>query len=209
MSTTIEPLNQTIALPGCTLSPTALVFNGEPTDEDLTSIGLSLQRIEGCKAWWWGDFLVKQEKRHGEHYTKQYAEITGLEPQTLRRYKMVAKYFDPLRRRNDLSWNHHLEAMLADSSSTRTGQKWIDKAADENLSVPRLRAAIRLSKRDPRLDDNTKPPEETYSEVLMFNRWCRKMLPKAGEFSQERATAILDDLREAVQLLDSLKRIAE
>ena len=209
MTTTIEPLNQTIALPGCTLSPTALTFSGEPTDEDLAAIGMSLQRIEGCKAWWWGDFLVKQEERHGEHYTRKFAEITGLDPVSLRRYKMVAKFYKPLHRCNDLSWTHHLEAMLANTESEREGKKWIEKAKAENLTVPRLRAAIRYAKRDPRLDDHTKPPEETYSEVLMFNRWCRKMLPKTGGFSRERAAAILDDLREAVQLLDTLKRIVE
>jgi hypothetical protein len=208
MTTSLEPLNQTIVLPGCTLTPTSLVFNGEPTDEDLTAIGMSLQRIEGCKAWWWGDFLLKQEERHGEHYSQRYAEVTGLEQQTLRRYKMVAKFFEPLRRRNDLSWNHHLEAMLANTNSVKEGQEWLAKAEEEKLPVSRLRAAIRKSKRDPKIDDTTKPPEETYSEVISFNRWSRGMLPKAESFSKERAAAILADLQEAVQLLDTLKKLA-
>ena len=114
MSTTIEPLNQTIVLPGCTLTPTSLVFNGDPTDADMAAIGLTLQRMEGCTAWGWGDYLLKQEERHGEHYAKQYAVVAGLEPQTLRRYKMVAKFFEPWHRCNDLSWTHHLEAAGAD-----------------------------------------------------------------------------------------------
>lgn len=207
-TTTLEPLNQTIALPGCTLTPTALQFNGDPSDEDLTAIGLSLQRIEGCKAWWWGDFLLKQEERHGEHYTQRYAEVTGLEPQSLRRYKMVAKFFEPLRRRNDLSWNHHLEAMLANSESKKESQKWLSKASDEKLPVPKLRAAIRYAKRDPKMDDHTKRPEETYSELLSFNRWTRKMLPKVESFSKERAEAILDDLQEAITFIKAVQERA-
>lgn len=206
MTTAIEPLNQTIALPGCTLTPTALEFIAEPSDEDMAAIGMSLQRMEGCKAWWWGDFLLKQEERHGEHYTQQYAEIAGVEPQTLRRYKMVAKFFEPLRRRNDLSWNHHLEAMLANSTSVREGEQWLEKARTEKLAVPRLRAEIRKAKRDPQLDDNSKPPAESYCEVLAFNRWARTTLPKIESFSKARAQAIIDDLKEAIAFIDALRR---
>lgn len=206
MSTTaLEPLNRTIALPGCELTPTALVFSGDPSDADMASIGLTLQRMEGCKAWWWGDFLLKQEERHGEHYTRQYAEITGLDPQSLRRYKMVASFFKPLHRCNDLSWTHHLEAMLSDSTSLKEGEQWLNKAREEKLPVPKLRAAIRKSKRDPKLDDHTKPPDESYSEVLAFNRWSRQMLPKVEKFSKERAEAILNDLQAGAQFIEALK----
>lgn len=205
---TLEPLNQTIALPGCTLTPTALVFSGEPTDADLASIGLSLQRIEGCKAWWWGDFLLKQEERRGEHYTQRYAEMTGLDPVTLRRYKMVASFFKPLHRCNDLSWTHHLEAMLANGQSTEEGIGWLEKAAEENLTVPKLRAAIRMAKRDPDLDDDSRPPEETYTEALAFNRWSRKMLPKVEAFPKERARAIVDDLQAAIAFIDAVQKRA-
>jgi len=206
MSTaTLEPLNQTIALPGCRLTPTSLEFTGDPSDEDMAAIGLTLQRMEGCKAWWWGDFLVKQEERHGEHYTQQYAELAGLEQQSLRRYKMVAKFFKPLHRCNDLSWTHHLEAMLANTTSVKEGQQWLEKAQEEKLPVPKLRSAIRKAKRDPKLDDSTKPPSESYSEALAFNRWSRTMLPKVETFSKERAQAVLEDLKEAIAFLEAVR----
>jgi hypothetical protein len=70
------------------------------------------------------------------------------------------------------------------------------------------RSAIRHAKRDPSLDDHSKPPEETYSEALAFNRWARKMLPKVESFSKELATAILDDLREAVEFIEAVKQQA-
>ena len=209
MSTaTLEPLNQTISLPGCTLTPTSLELIGEPTDEDMAAIGLSLQRMEGCKAWWWGDFLIAQEKRRGEHYTRAYSELTGIDLQTLRRYKMVASFFKPLHRCNDLTWTHHLEAMLANTTSLEEGEKWLEKAREEKLPVPKLRAAIRWSKRNPALDDNSKPPEESYHEVLAFNRWSRKMLPKVGSFPKTRARAILDDLKEADAFMEAVKQRA-
>jgi len=209
MSTeTIEPLNQTISLPGCKLTSTSLQFTGELSDENMACIGQTLQRMEGCKAWWWGDFLTKQELRHGEHYTQKYAELAGLEPQSLRRYKMVANFFTPLHRSNVLSWTHHLEAMLADSSSVEEGKKWLRKAEEENLTVPKLRAAIRKSKRDPHLDDGSNAPIESYSEVLAFNRWSRSMTRKVDTLTKQRAQAILMDLREAVALIETLRRKA-
>jgi hypothetical protein len=98
--------------------------------------------------------------------------------------------------------------MLADSSSVEEGKKWLRKAEEENLTVPKLRAAIRKSKRDPHLDDDSNAPIESYSEVLAFNRWSRSMTRKVDTLTKQRAQAILMDLREAVALIETLRRKA-
>lgn len=210
MKDALEPLNQTIALPGCTLTPTSLQFDGEPTDEQLTQVGLSLQRMETCRLWWWGDFLLALENRKGEHYTEQYADMAKLSRGMLKHCKMVSRFFKPCNRLHDLSWTHHHEAMLAvgTAGALEDANDWLELAQEKELKVSQLRKEIRLSKRDPQViadaESDPGPPPERYVDVPAFARWCRQMHTKVADFPPRRALAILNDLRFALVFIDAL-----
>lgn len=114
------------------------------TDQDRwLEIGKALQRFTEASQWWWGDWsLFGADKAYGE-IGEQAADI-GINEQTLRHYRKVARAFELCRRRHNLSWAHH-EAVLGLSDHSKQ-DKMLARAEAENWSVADLRARVRHDK---------------------------------------------------------------
>src|SRR4051794_37112073 len=76
--------------------------------DEWAAVGKRLARVSSASAWALGDWLVFGECAYGHRYRAALA-ITDLDYQTLRNYAWVARTFDVSRRRDSLSFQHHLE----------------------------------------------------------------------------------------------------
>jgi hypothetical protein len=104
-------------------------------------VGRRLGGISRCNQWWLGDWVRYGSEQWGERYT-QAAKITGYDPRSLANMASVSGAFDLSRRRDDLTWSHHVAVAGLPTSSQ---EAWLDKAAAENLSVADLRTELRAA----------------------------------------------------------------
>jgi len=104
-----------------------------------TDLGIRLARYANGTAWWLGDWMVFGRHKYGRRYRDALA-ATGLDYQTLRNYAVVARRFEPSRRREDLSFHHHAEVCKLDD---QTQDYWLDVASAHRWSRNELRRRIR------------------------------------------------------------------
>ncbi|MFF8957562.1 LmbU family transcriptional regulator [Streptomyces sp. NPDC014894] len=104
-------------------------------------IGDQIVSVADSSAWWIGDWLVFGQEQYHDRY-KHAMKETSLDYQTLRNYAWVARKFEPSRRRDALTFQHHMEvaALSADDQ-----EHWLDFAVRLGWSRNELRKQIRAS----------------------------------------------------------------
>jgi hypothetical protein len=116
------------------------------------SVGEYLVLVADSSAWWIGDWLVYGSTRYPDRYQKALAE-TSLDYQTLKNYAWVARKFVPARRREGLSFQHHVEvAALCE----REQDLWLDMAEKLRWTRNQLRTNIRTSRTGSSLPPGTR-----------------------------------------------------
>lgn len=104
-------------------------------------VGRRLGGVSRCNQWWLGDWVRYGSEKWGEKYT-QAAKITGYDPRSLANMASIAAAFDSSRRRDDLTWSHHVAVAAL---PVREQDSWLDRAAAEGLSVADLRTELRAA----------------------------------------------------------------
>ncbi len=123
---------------------TALLLPLDLTMEAWRRLGEQIFLISDSSAWWLGDWLNYGEKRYPDRY-KNAIEETSLNYQTLRNYAWVARRFSVSRRRDRLSFQHHLTvAALTEPDQDR----WLNLAEESRWSVKELRKRLRETAED-------------------------------------------------------------
>jgi N6-adenosine-specific RNA methylase IME4 len=102
------------------------------------AIGETLRSIERNVMWWIGDWLRYGERTYGETYT-QALETTDYSYQTLRTATYVSGRFELFRRRNNLSFAHHLEVAALEPDAQ---DELLDAAAAHGWSRNDLRGEV-------------------------------------------------------------------
>lgn len=95
---------------------------------------------------WLADTLVATEGTW-KVTIKDLAEAAGVAPGALRIAKLTCRRIPLLRRRNTLSWTHHVEVASACEDLEQI-EEWLTLAETEHLSSRQLRARIRASRRE-------------------------------------------------------------
>ena len=142
---------------------TGLTVIGDPTFEEWQNCGEFLKRAEKSVQFWIGNWLNYGEKKYGEMYTQAIDE-TDYEEKTLRNAKWVSSKVELSRRRDNLTFSHHAEVAQL---SPQEQEFWLDKAADENLSVRDLRQAIR----NKNISKDIELPTGKYSVIYADPPW--------------------------------------
>lgn len=126
--------------------------------------------------WWIGDWLVEGESVYGSKYEAA-LHVTGLAYGSLRNLKWVAEQVDVSRRRDTLSYSHHVEVAALEPKEQRV---WLDRAERDNLTRDALREAIAASRQLP-APVLTLPVRITISQVApdRAERW-RQAAEDAG-----------------------------
>lgn len=119
---------------------------------DWCHIGTQLLTIADSSSWWTGDWLVFGYEKYPDRYQRAMRD-TSLDYQTLRNYAWVARAFEPSRRRDALSFQHHMEvAALAPSEQDH----WLDFAERLKWSRNQLRQQIRANRNHEQPGENTR-----------------------------------------------------
>jgi hypothetical protein len=105
-------------------------------------LGSQITLIANCSAWWLGDWLVYGEQAYGDRYQQAIAD-TSLSYQTLRNYAWVARALPVSRRRDTLSFGHHIEVAALPEDEQDV---WLARAEQLNWSCRKLRRALQAAK---------------------------------------------------------------
>jgi hypothetical protein len=109
--------------------------------ETWSTIGTNLVSVSDSSIWWIGDWLVFGQERYPDRYRMAMAE-TSLHYQTLRNYAWIARRFEVSRRRDDLTFQHHVEVA---AMAPQIQDHWLDLASNLGWSRNELRRQIRQS----------------------------------------------------------------
>jgi hypothetical protein len=170
---------------GAALSPNAARFDPLLPFNAWRDIGAKIGRHSNATSWWLGDWLAFGEYKYGRRY-KLAIGATGLDYQTLRNYTTVARRFDPSRRRNDVSFQHHAEVC---SLPDQQQDVLLGLAAAHGWSRNELRRRMRAM-----LEPST-VPECTIRlpvEVERARRW-REAAELSGSTFEPWAVHVLDE----------------
>ena len=136
----IETTN-VLSVPG-EITPTSLTIPEHLSFEDWMAVGAGLKNVEQSIMFWIGDWLVYGEGHYGEQWT-QVTDVSQYSPKTISNAMWVAKKVPVARRREDLSYGHHVEVA---SLEPHEQSEWLKRAKDEELPRDKMRALIREAK---------------------------------------------------------------
>jgi hypothetical protein len=107
-------------------------------------IGQQLSVVTTSSAWCLGDWLVYGESAYEGRYREAVSK-TMLDYGTLRNYAWVARRFALSRRRDTLSFGHHVEVAAMPEAEQ---EYWLSKAEELSWSRNQLRREVRASLRE-------------------------------------------------------------
>ncbi|WP_369211225.1 LmbU family transcriptional regulator [Streptomyces flavofungini] len=130
-------------------------------------LGGRILAVSNSSAWWIGDWLVFGQNQYGDRYRRAMRE-TKLDYQTLRNYAWVARKFEPSRRRDSLTFQHHMEvAALSEAEQDH----WLDFSVRLNWSRNELRKQIRASMSAEQDDLRRQVQLSLQLDELRLERW--------------------------------------
>jgi hypothetical protein len=119
-------------------------------------MGRRLGRTQKVLPWALGDWIFHGEEAYGSKYDEM-VELTGLEYGTLANYRYVAGRFQISRRRENVSFAHHMA--VASIPLDEVQDALLDRAAAEGLPEKELRDLARMERE--RLLGDVEPNEES------------------------------------------------
>lgn len=213
-----------VAPRGVRFAETALVFD-DPSEATFIETGAWLQRIEGCRAWWWGDYIsaycawrvtqdvaakkliddAESKERAQVEYAARYAEAAGVSTDTLHDWKSVAEFYPPGCRQPTLSYAHHWEAKVGAvaAGGLPTALQWLSKSHAQGWSKTELRGNVRASRIAETTTHEPRPTERLH-ELYVFKIWARGQLACVAAMHPDDARAMRTEMEPAAKLLAAL-----
>ena len=211
-----SPTAKAITIPGALFTRNALNIEAGATAKQLKLIGDFLCDVGNSADWWRADYVHAVSVRNApdDPYNgddpnakaRTICEEQGMEQGAFYFYVSVGAIFPPDVRVDELSFDHHREALLGSDGDGKEAKEWLTKALANNWSVSELRRAMRLANADYQ-KDGKKPSGNGYSALLDANRWAKTQTKELPTYTPERAAAILGDvqpLRDFITKLDAI-----
>ena len=169
---------------------THLILPERLTVDSWRHIGEQISCIAQASAWWLGDWLIYGQDKYPDRY-KRAMLGTSLDYQTLKNYAWVARRFEPSRRRDRLSFQHHVEVAALPLTEQ---DSWLTRAEEFGWSRNELRRQLRSQIEGPSQGRDQRP------DVLLqlaFNKqhidsW-QAAADKVGVSFSDWVRAVLDD----------------
>lgn len=219
----MDRIGRSIAASGVRVTRTGLEF-ARVDEQALQEAGSFLQTVDACSAWWWGDFLAAycgyevkaEEDEHGpmdeitkgdrmKQYSARYAAISGKEPKTLWHYLSTSRFYsNSSRRREELTFTHHVEARDGAGGDEAIADQWLDAAVENRWSASELRAAIRKTKRAKQEPDEPMPQTLLPMELVACRRFASAHLAKVADMDVDEARAQLVELEKVLEYIKAL-----
>ncbi len=152
-----------LTIPG-NISAVGLLLPKNLSFEDWEAVVARLRMFTKACMWWWGDALNYGERKYGEMYS-QALDSSDYDYQTLRNAAWVSSRIELSRRRDELSWNHHLEVAALEPEQQDV---LLDQAQIEDMSRDELRRAVRRLKAT---FQQQPPPTRSYRVIHADPPW--------------------------------------
>jgi hypothetical protein len=133
--------NMPVNMPG-KLSPVGWELPKSLSADDWVKAGMALIQIEGAVQWWLGDWWAFGDHGYGERVAALQEEggpLAGMNFGTVMNYGTVARAIETSRRREVLSFSHHVEVAPL---PVKQQERFLNLAERESLSVAKLRKAV-------------------------------------------------------------------
>ena len=124
------------------LTPTELRLGVEISYPRYEAIGAMFGRLHDASKWWIGDWLNYGEDTFGEE-AAQAAEATRRSVETLRNYAWTCRHVSPSRRRDGLTFTHHVLVAPLDPAEQAA---WLDRAEAERWTSREMGAALKQAR---------------------------------------------------------------
>jgi hypothetical protein len=121
--------------------------------ESWCRIGDQINCIADASAWWLGDWLIYGQDKYPDRY-KRAMQRTNLDYQTLKNYAWLARKFEPSRRRDQLSFQHHVEVA---ARPVPEQDRWLSRAERFGWSRNELRRQLRAQLEQPADTEDERP----------------------------------------------------
>jgi hypothetical protein len=170
--------------------------DGLPLD-DWIGLGRRIATIAGASGWWLGDWLLYGQHTYGSRY-KIAIVSTTLDYQTLRNCAWVAHKFEPSRRRETLSFNHHAEVASLPEPEQNL---WLQRAERYGWSRNQLRRHVSAARRRTRDQSHDAIPVTVRLAVTsdQIQRW-RDAAAASGHGLSDWIACVVDDAADALLL---------
>jgi hypothetical protein len=211
------------ALSKCELSRIHLGIDPSCTFDEAMAIFKTVAALGASNPWHIGDAMCQIEQRWGEKYAQAVDahDKTGIPVETIRANQWVAGKVEFVRRRTNLSWNHHKEVAALEPKQQ---EKWLELAEKHEMSQRRLRHSVKAGRvltleEIDALSGKGSGIKGLFLENIMtefstdFRKWKEAEI---GDISQmemwpKRKLGILigelERLSEALELLDHAKKL--
>lgn len=182
---------------GVMSSRSAMCFDPLMPLDTWKELGATIGKYANASNWWLGDWLAFGKVKYGRRY-KEGVVLTGLDYQTLRNYASVARRFEPSRRRDTLSFQHHADLCALPNHEQ---ERWLDAAEEHRWSRADLRRRLRAGRRsraaaarDVQLGLVLTAPREQRWRAAASRSDCA-LLPWIMQVVDDAATTALDRAR--------------
>ncbi len=162
---TLDCLVAGMRLPGmpAATTPVSLTLNDGLSVQQWAEIGAALYRRGQSMTWWLADWAAFGERKYGK--LKQFCEVNEINHGTMRNLAAVASSVQLSRRRDNLSFSHHVEVAPL---KPKEQSKWLAIAVREKLSVSELRKRIRLAQAEHGPEKTFGPPAAIFAVEQFF-----------------------------------------
>ena len=179
-------------------SPLVLKLPENLPMEEWAGIGRELCRTDQVMKWWIGDWAAFGLRKYGQ--LKEFAEMNGLNYQSLADMAWVSKSVEVSRRRESLEWSKHREVAALPAKEQ---EEWLARAEKEELPVAEIRRQIRQSQGENNALASDGPVIKFASKACddLVN-WIRSQ--PEDFWNEERRTAWRERLRPIVEFYREL-----
>lgn len=156
--------------------------------------------------------IKARDERHARQleleHIATYADLYELNRDKVAEAEEVARFFPFEMRRKELTFQHHLEAMIGSKGQVDAAAELLDLCIANAWTVSELRAYIRKQHAE-RPEEPSEPPEPGLDrKVGELELWASKRLRDAQTMPPASARALLLQMRRTVELVETLTRRA-
>lgn len=159
--------------------------------EEMISYGLELREKKDIVQWELGDLALQVATIYGEDKLGEFAGRIGINKNTLRRYRLVAKAFKKENRHSFLSFTHHLIVAAHEDKTF-----WLERASDNEWSCEMLEVEMKKAKQQLDKDFACVSVSFQRGELETVLNWHEAYLVerKAGDIDRVVANKLKDKL---------------
>ena len=216
---------------GVTFRPSSLAFKKAPTLEALNRLARDINRAFLSSPWHSGDVaLAIQKIKMAEYYDAHPKKDKDAEDERLRAAQMfageylqahsdldeidhgyrkncmvVCRFYPSSQRHDDLTFAHHVAAMMGDGATPDIAKAWLVQAKKEGWSASELRRQVNLSLADPRTPEQ-RPLGNDYKVIDEADQFAIRH--QNEELSKEMAALFLTRWQALVSFIERLKAAA-